>query len=100
MYRSRLSLSVLDAFPILLGAPLVAGSLAVSHDILRPYPGAHYEHTVFAASLAAILLLTVRVVAYGLVRLLRARSVVAHTTLILGAGRVGQILAETLVAHP
>ncbi|MDQ1632625.1 MAG: hypothetical protein QOJ32_718 [Frankiaceae bacterium] len=100
MYRSRLSLSVLDHLPVLFVAPLVAGSLAVTHDIVRPEAGARYEHTVTAGVLAAVMLLLARAVAYGLIRHLRAQGFVAHSTLILGAGRVGQNLAQTLLAHP
>lgn len=101
MYRSRLTVSVLDALPALLLAPLVAGSLAVTHDILRPEPGGlRYGHTAYSGLLAGVLLLAVRAIAYALIRYARAKGWAAYTTLILGAGHVGRDLSQTLRTRP
>jgi exopolysaccharide biosynthesis polyprenyl glycosylphosphotransferase len=101
MYRSRLTVSVLDALPALLLAPLVASSLAVTHDILRPEPGGlPPEHTASSGLLAGALLLVLRAVTYAVIRHGRARGWAAYTTLILGAGRVGRELGQTLRVHP
>jgi exopolysaccharide biosynthesis polyprenyl glycosylphosphotransferase len=100
LYRSRLSISVLDQLPVLFAAPLVAGSLAVTHDLVRPERVVHYDHTVAAAFLASLSVLVARGLAYWFIRSIRARGIVAHNALILGAGRVGQNLAETLLVRP
>jgi exopolysaccharide biosynthesis polyprenyl glycosylphosphotransferase len=100
LYRSRLSISVLDHLPVLFLAPLVAGSLAVTHDFVRPDAGLHYQSTFSAGLLASIAVIMARALAYDFIRRQRARGVVAHSTLILGAGRVGKNLAETLLQRP
>lgn len=45
-------------------------------------------------------LIPLRALAYTLIRTARARGLVQETTLILGAGEVGQMVATTLLDHP
>jgi exopolysaccharide biosynthesis polyprenyl glycosylphosphotransferase len=100
LYRSRLSISVLDHLPVLFLAPLVAGSLAVTHDLVRPAPIIRWDHTVAASLLAPVLVILGRSLAYAAIRAVRSRGYVAHPTLLLGAGIIGHGLAETLLARP
>ncbi len=100
LYRSRLSISLLDHFPVLFAAPLLAGSLALTHDLVRPQPTERLDHTISSGLLAAVAVLVGRAVAYAVIRGVRARGLVAHRTLILGAGKVGHGLAESLLQRP
>ena len=99
LYRSRLTMSVLDDLPALAGRGIGAAALVtaagfvvdktqVSADLL-------YTSFVFAG-----LVVLFRSAGYSVVRAVRRRSFVAHPTLILGAGRIGGTLATELLAHP
>src|SRR4051812_47373061 len=100
LYRSRLCISLLDHFPVLFAAPLLAGSLALTHDLVRPQPTQQLNHTFSAGLFAALAVLVGRAVTYSVIRGVRAHGLVAHRTLILGAGKVGQGLAESLLQRP
>jgi exopolysaccharide biosynthesis polyprenyl glycosylphosphotransferase len=97
LYRSRLTLSVLDDLPSLLGRALVAGAvvaavaLAAGFDIGR-------EGLVTSALFGA-LVVGARTVAYTAIRAARRGGLVCHDVLILGAGGVGGLLAQTLQEH-
>jgi exopolysaccharide biosynthesis polyprenyl glycosylphosphotransferase len=49
---------------------------------------------------ASVLVVIGRFVAYGSIRLARARGIIFEPTLIVGAGPVGVQVAQTLVSHP
>ncbi len=99
LYRSRLSLSVLDDLPALLGRPLAAGAVATSVDVLLDSAGARPD-LLFAAAWAGVIAVAYRGIGYAVVRSCRRRRLIVHPTLVLGAGRVGGHVARLLLAHP
>ncbi len=104
LYRSRLSLSVLDDLPILLGRWLAAAAIAIFGQVLWSQAlWADYIinwQFLWGAITIAVFLVLLRAVGYTLVRSLRSHRLVAHRTLIIGAGRVGNQVAEILLVHP
>ncbi|TFV53704.1 sugar transferase [Blastococcus sp. TF02A-35] len=104
MYRSRLSLSVLDDFPVLSGRCLTAAGFTVVAETLRDTTssqGVVIEwRFLWGAAATGVVLVVLRAVGYAVVRRLRARGRVAYRTLILGAGRVGVQVADVLQEHP
>ncbi len=104
LYRPRLSLSVLDDLPRLLGRWLAAAALAVlgqiawSQALWRDYV---INWTfLWGAVSTGVAVVGLRVAGYALVRRLRSRGLVQHRTVVVGAGRVGAQVAEILQAHP
>jgi exopolysaccharide biosynthesis polyprenyl glycosylphosphotransferase len=101
LYRSRLSLSLLDAIPRVVGRWLAAVALTVLVQSARARADFGREDVnwvmVFTALTALLLILGLRALAYHFVRLVRSQRRVAHRTLILGAGHVGEQLARTLL---
>jgi exopolysaccharide biosynthesis polyprenyl glycosylphosphotransferase len=103
LYRSRLSLSVLDDLPALAGRWLAASALAIigqmawSNAMWRDY--IINWRFLWGAIAIGVLVITFRTAGYGLVRRLRTLRLVGHRTLILGAGSVGNQLAEILESH-
>ena len=97
LYRSRLTLSALDDLPTIGGRTLVAGATAIS---LAAVVDASSQGLLTTAAVAVVLVPMVRAVSYGVVRRVRTRRMIAHPTLILGAGRVGARLASVLREHP
>ncbi len=99
-YRARLTLSLLDDLPWIIGAVLVAevAQIALRSVITGATP------TMFGVARSVITLIVVltlfRAVSYGLVREARRRKIVEHPALILGTGVVGQQLADAMLAHP
>ena len=103
LYQSRLSLSVLDDLPTIVGRWLAAAALAIVGQIVWSQ-AIWQDHIVnwrflTGAVIIGILLVVLRSLAYPAIRLLRSRGLVAHRTLILGAGRVGEHVAQILQAH-
>ncbi|WP_159961722.1 sugar transferase [Blastococcus haudaquaticus] len=104
LYRSRLSLSALDDLPALAGRALAAAALSAVAQIAW----AELTSTVYdvnwsylgGATIVTVAVILFRAVGYSVVRRMRAHRMVAHRTLILGAGRVGNQVAEVLRAHP
>ena len=98
LYRSRLSLSMLDDFPYITGAVLVGIAVkltifgAIEHEYVAVRQMMHAA-VLFAAILA------VRWTAYTIVRQARIAGIVRHRTLILGAGDVGVRLASSMLEH-
>jgi exopolysaccharide biosynthesis polyprenyl glycosylphosphotransferase len=103
LYRSRLSISLLDDLPQLVGRLLAALALtmmlqtALRDQLWGQNVDWHLVATAFAIGVVA---LACRGLAYALVRFARSTGRIAHRTLILGAGQVGTYLAETLSQHP
>jgi exopolysaccharide biosynthesis polyprenyl glycosylphosphotransferase len=98
LYRSRLSLSLLDDFPYIAVAVLVGAALKVSLFTVVPDVDPPSRQVVHAlVLLAAVLLL--RRIAYSVVKRARCRGAVKHRTLVVGAGQVGTRLARTLLDH-
>jgi len=99
LYRSRLSLSVLDDLPALAGRVIMAALLATIAWSSRS-DGPIALHTLAAFAFLGAALIAGRALAYLAVRVLRARGVVAHPALVVGAGRIGGLLAQRLQEHP
>jgi len=104
LYRSRLSLSLLDDLPTLFGRFLVAVPVAVL-ALVAWSPMMWGDYVIYWGFVGACLVVLVSVlllrgVSYALVRRLRSHRTVAHRTLVLGAGAVGRQVARTLHEHP
>ncbi|MDT7548497.1 MAG: hypothetical protein QOE84_891 [Actinomycetota bacterium] len=99
LYRSRLSLSVLDDLPGLVGRAFAAAAVTTSLALLLDARLVDASLLGTAALVSALVLL-LRGAAYSVVRRFRAAGWVVHPTLIIGAGRIGGQLAELLLAHP
>jgi exopolysaccharide biosynthesis polyprenyl glycosylphosphotransferase len=103
LYRSRLSLSLLDDVPRIVGRWLAALALTVLVQSVRSRTNWGVEDVswsmVITAVTALVLLVPLRALAYNFVRVVRGQRRVAHRTLILGAGHVGEQLARTLLKH-
>jgi FlaA1/EpsC-like NDP-sugar epimerase len=103
LYRSRLSLSLLDDLPRIVGRWLAAVALAVLVQSIRSRTSWGTDDVswsmVVTALTALVLIVPMRALAYNFVRIVRRQGRVAHRTLILGAGHVGEQLARTLLKH-
>ena len=98
-YRSRLSLYLSEdavglVVRILVCACVVTAGQAALND------GATRPGLLRTAFVTAGLTCALRACGYALVRAARARGIVTHRTLILGAGRVGAQIVELLIEHP
>jgi exopolysaccharide biosynthesis polyprenyl glycosylphosphotransferase len=95
LYRSRLSLSVLDDLPRL-GAGVIA---AFAWLAACTSPASDSDRVADLIGLAAVVLFAVvlfRALAYATVRSARRRGLVAHNVLVVGADDVGQRLMREL----
>jgi len=98
-YRSRLSLYLLDDSARLTARTLAAAAIVVSGDLLARGTG-DYLALLATAAVTALVLCVLRGTGYALVRQARARGLVTHRTLVLGAGRVGAQMVDLLKEHP
>ncbi|WP_166521341.1 sugar transferase [Modestobacter roseus] len=104
LYRSRLSLSVLDDLPVMGGRWLSAAAISIIAQIV--WTQAVWRNYIidwrflWGAVVTGVCAVVFRALGYALVRRLRSRRLVAHRTLILGAGTVGNQIADILQAHP
>ena len=96
LYQSKLTLSFLDDLPRLIQAWLMAVALMElgAQLILREFVG------IQLAAVAGIAVASFRLLNYRLVRSLRRRGVVSHTTVIVGADQTGEAIARQLNKHP
>ncbi|MCW2615763.1 MAG: exopolysaccharide biosynthesis polyprenyl glycosylphosphotransferase [Frankiales bacterium] len=98
-YRSRLSFYALEDGCRLIGrtvaAAAVVGSLGL---VLRGSEGV--VGLLRTSVVVAVAVFLLRSVGYAVVRASRARGLVTHRTLVLGAGRVGVQLVELLQHYP
>ena len=99
LYRPRLSLSVLDDLPALVGRPLAAAAVTTTADVAL-HPQRAVGGLLITAAVMAAGIVVLRVLGYTVVRRCRRDGVVAHPTLVLGAGRVGGHVAQVLLDHP
>jgi len=101
LYRSRLSLSLLDDVPRIVGRWLAAVALTVLVESARArvdYGKEDVNWTMVVTALTALMVnLVLRAVSYYFVRVVRSQRRVAHRTLILGAGHVGEQIARNLL---
>jgi exopolysaccharide biosynthesis polyprenyl glycosylphosphotransferase len=98
LYRPRLSLSVLDDIPDILGRSLAAGALAMVLGGLND--GRAGLARLVTCALFGVFAILGRTVAYGLIREVRRRGRLRQRALILGAGSVSGTLAHNLESHP
>jgi exopolysaccharide biosynthesis polyprenyl glycosylphosphotransferase len=98
LYRPRLSLSVLDDTPSILGNSLAAGAAAMVLGGLDD--GVAGTKRLVTCALFGVLCLATRAVAYAAVRAARRRLRLRRRALFLGAGTVAGRLAEILADHP
>ncbi|HYH23809.1 MAG TPA: sugar transferase [Blastococcus sp.] len=98
LYRSRLMLSLLDDLPYILAASVVGFAIKLAFISLSPTVDPPPRQVLHAVVLL-VAVLVVRQVAYTIVRTARRHGKVRHRTLVVGAGRVGIRLANTLVEH-
>jgi exopolysaccharide biosynthesis polyprenyl glycosylphosphotransferase len=98
LYRPRLSLSVLDDIPDILGRSLAAGALAMVLGGLND--GTAGIARLVTCALFGVLCILGRSAAYALIRGTRRRGRLRQRALILGAGSVSGRLAENLASHP
>jgi exopolysaccharide biosynthesis polyprenyl glycosylphosphotransferase len=99
LYRPRLSLSVLDDLPSLVGRPLAAAAITTTTDVAL-HSGRTAGSVVVVAAVMAAAMVLLRSLGYAVVRRCRRDGVVSHPTLVLGAGRVGGHLSQLLLDHP
>ena len=101
LYRSRLTLAALDDLPRV--ALSLLGTVGLSTIILSllndPPDQQHQESQLTFAVLAVVIVTILRSFAYLTIRFLR-RHGIAHRTVVVGAGLVGQSVARTLREHP
>ncbi len=104
LYRSRLSMSLLDDAPRLFGRWLAAAAITILFQAAFTqlwWDLAKVKWEIVASAAVTLgLILALRAVSYSVVRTLRRRHRVMHRTLILGAGRVGAQVADILLDHP
>ena len=98
LYRGRLSLSVLDDAPALIGRSLAAGAGAMVLGGLQD--GVAGTARLVTALLFGALCVVGRTVAYGVIRVIRRRRRLEQRALLLGAGTVAGGLAHNLLDHP
>jgi exopolysaccharide biosynthesis polyprenyl glycosylphosphotransferase len=99
LYASRLSLSLLDDLPALVGRAAVATAGVYLVGDLAGHPTSATRTVI--GSLAAVSAVCLgRGLFYAGVRQARRRRLVEHRTLIIGAGGVGRTVAGKLAAHP
>jgi exopolysaccharide biosynthesis polyprenyl glycosylphosphotransferase len=98
LYRSRLSLSILDDAPAVIGRSLAAGAGAMVLGGLDD--GTAGTARLGTAAVFGVLCFVARGFAYGALRLARRRRHLRQRTLILGSGMVAGLLAANLLAHP
>ena len=98
LYRSRLTLSVLDDFPVICLAGVLATGFVTA--LLVSVAGHDPAACVRAGSLALGLILAGRVVTYAGIRWARKRGLVTYRTVIMGTGPTAAQLGRILDEHP
>ncbi|WP_175471611.1 sugar transferase [Geodermatophilus telluris] len=98
LYRPRLTLSVLDDAPAIVGRALAAGAAAMVLGGLDDGV-AGTARLATSAAFGALSVVT-RAAAYSVIRCARRRGRLYQRTLLLGAGTLAGYLAANLVAHP
>ena len=98
LYRPRLSMSVLDDGPAIMGRALAAGGAAMVLGGLDD--GIVGTSRLATCALFGVLALVTRMIAYTSIRHARRRHRLRQRTLLLGAGTVAASLAANLTAHP
>ena len=100
LYRPRLRVTWLDDLPRSLASWAFAAGAAVMVAVPLRVPQHQVSNFLRAVLVAAVVGELVRLACMALVRIARRRFGIGERTLIMGAGKVGQALAETMLAHP
>lgn len=96
LYKSRLTLSILDDIPVIVAAiPALFGIVALT-GLATEHPTA----LLLNGAGMLVLLLVGRTVTYAVIRLSRKRGWVTHRALIVGSGRTSALVARLLDEHP
>jgi exopolysaccharide biosynthesis polyprenyl glycosylphosphotransferase len=98
LFRSRLTLSVLDDLPSLVGRAFAAAAVVTWLGAVASH--LYVSEVLRCAAFFAVTVLVARSVSYRLIHFVRSRRIVVHPTLILGAGRIGGQIADFLIQHP
>ena len=99
LYRSRLTLSILDDGSRLVGRSVAAAAAVVAGEVVLGRSTTD-DRVLPTAGLLAVGILLLRALGYAVVRRARAHGLVGHPTLVLGAGKVGAQIAALLLDHP
>jgi exopolysaccharide biosynthesis polyprenyl glycosylphosphotransferase len=98
LYRSRLTLSVLEQAAQIVARAAAAGVI-VSVALLLNDPSSR-DRLAVTVAIAVPMVLLLRGLGYGVLRRLRTVGIIGDQTLILGAGRVGAQIADLMLTHP
>ncbi|PZS12626.1 MAG: polyprenyl glycosylphosphotransferase [Pseudonocardiales bacterium] len=99
LYRSRLSLSLLDEAPSLLGRLLVATALSETLQVINARD-IGLRPLLIGVCCSAVLVLGCRCAVYNVIRFARRSNLVGHRTLIVGSGPIACELTEVLQRYP
>ena len=97
LFRSRLNPSALDDLPSLVGRAFAAAAVVTWLGVLASH--LYVGEMLRCAAYFAVDVVISRSLCYRLVQTARARRLVAHPALVLGAGRIGGQVADFLVQH-
>lgn len=96
LYRSRLTLSVLNQAPVLAIGPLIAAGLLGTLIGMRYADVAAVRQVLIAGALSSVVILVGRLLAFSALRWVRKAGLSEHRVLVLGAGQVASRLVSTL----
>jgi exopolysaccharide biosynthesis polyprenyl glycosylphosphotransferase len=98
LYRPRLSLSLLDDVPAIVGRALAGGAAAMV--LVGLSDGVAGTRRLATSAVFGALALITRSIAYAVIRLVRRRGGFQQVALLLGGGTVAGSLGECLGSHP
>jgi exopolysaccharide biosynthesis polyprenyl glycosylphosphotransferase len=99
-YRSRLALSALDQAPDLAVRAVAAAGLATALGLAVGASDSFLRPVFIAAGVYLGVSISLRALLFCVVRAARRRGLIAHATLVLGAGQVGKQITTALLEHP
>jgi hypothetical protein len=100
LYRPRLRISWLEDLPRSLAAWALASSAAVLAAALTGFTRADVQDYLVFVALAVVASETARMLAMATARRTRRQRSRGSRTLVMGAGKVGRALTDTMIAHP
>jgi len=98
LYRQRLSISLLDDLPAIVGRSLVAGSLVAALPLFTG--GVVSREPIVAAAWLILIVTVLRGISYAVVRRARRSGRASHSALVLGGGQLACDLMSSLQEHP
>jgi len=96
LYRSRLTLSVLNQAPVLVLGPILAGGLVGAAIGLRSGDIDSVKALLRTAAVASLVIVVGRLLLFSALRSMRRAGVSEHRVLVLGAGQVAARLVKVL----